>query len=117
MTGITFSSDGIVVKSPNDRRLYRLIELENGLRALLVHDPEIYPEGRPSKASESDNEEMLEADNEEDENDDEDGSEDGDDDYDDIEDEDGEVDHSDGEVELDGWRALLFNIIKCPWSG
>ncbi|XP_062171748.1 nardilysin-like [Alnus glutinosa] len=43
----TLSSDDVVIKSPNDRRLYRLIELENGLRALLVHDPEIYPDGPP----------------------------------------------------------------------
>ncbi|OIV95653.1 hypothetical protein TanjilG_01447 [Lupinus angustifolius] len=41
---ITFSSDDVVLKSPNDRRLYRLVELQNGLRALLVHDPEIYPQ-------------------------------------------------------------------------
>lgn len=44
----TFSSDDIVIKSPNDKRLYRLIELENGLTALLIHDPEIYPQGPPS---------------------------------------------------------------------
>ncbi|KAJ1422926.1 Peptidase M16, zinc-binding site [Sesbania bispinosa] len=37
---VTFSSDDVVLKSPNDRRLYRLIHLQNGLRALLVHDPE-----------------------------------------------------------------------------
>lgn len=42
ISGCTFSSDDIVVKSPNDRRLYRYIELPNGLCALLVHDPEIY---------------------------------------------------------------------------
>ncbi|CDP04048.1 unnamed protein product [Coffea canephora] len=41
----TFSSDHIVIKSPNDRRLYRYIQLSNGLCALLVHDPEIYSEG------------------------------------------------------------------------
>lgn len=41
----TFSSDDIVVKSPNDRRLYRYIQLPNGLCALLVHDPEIYAGG------------------------------------------------------------------------
>lgn len=38
----TFSSDDIVIKSPNDGRLYRYIQLPNGLCALLVHDPEIY---------------------------------------------------------------------------
>lgn len=38
----SFSSDDIVIKSPNDGRLYRYIQLPNGLCALLVHDPEIY---------------------------------------------------------------------------
>ncbi|XP_031249701.1 nardilysin-like [Pistacia vera] len=37
-----WSSDDAVIKSPNDRRLYRVIQLENRLCALLVHDPEIY---------------------------------------------------------------------------
>ncbi|XP_062013894.1 nardilysin-like [Rosa rugosa] len=36
----TFSSDDIVIKSPNDKRLYRVIKLENGLTALLNHDPQ-----------------------------------------------------------------------------
>nr|XP_027091260.1 nardilysin-like isoform X1 [Coffea arabica] len=45
IAGCTFSSDHIVIKSPNDRRLYRYIQLSNGLCALLVHDPEIYSEG------------------------------------------------------------------------
>ncbi|XP_027179433.1 nardilysin-like isoform X1 [Coffea eugenioides] len=45
IAGCTFSSDHIVTKSPNDRRLYRYIQLSNGLCALLVHDPEIYSEG------------------------------------------------------------------------
>ncbi|PRQ34785.1 putative insulysin [Rosa chinensis] len=44
----TFSSDDIVIKSPNDKKLYRLIKLENGLTALLIHDPEIYPQGSKS---------------------------------------------------------------------
>ncbi|KAK2652999.1 hypothetical protein Ddye_012855 [Dipteronia dyeriana] len=39
---IRSSSDETVIKSPCDRRLYRIIELDNGLSALLVHDPEIY---------------------------------------------------------------------------
>nr|XP_043635992.1 nardilysin-like [Erigeron canadensis] len=38
----SFSSDDIVIKSPNDKRLYRYIQLPNGLSALLVHDPDIY---------------------------------------------------------------------------
>ncbi|KAH0997662.1 hypothetical protein GBA52_021526 [Prunus armeniaca] len=48
----TFWSDNIVITPPNDIRSYRLIELENGLTALLVHDPEIYPEGPPEQAEE-----------------------------------------------------------------
>ncbi|XP_028768838.1 LOW QUALITY PROTEIN: nardilysin-like [Neltuma alba] len=97
MAGPTFSSDDIVITSPNDRRLYRLLELENGLRALLVHDPEIYPEG-PPKAVMGDEEEDEEDEDEDDdgseegdEDDDEDGSEEGDDD--DFEDVDGEGAH------------------------
>ena len=46
----TFSSDDVVIKSPNDKRLYRLIKLENGLTALLIHDPDIYPQGFYSKS-------------------------------------------------------------------
>ncbi|KAL3653227.1 hypothetical protein CASFOL_002908 [Castilleja foliolosa] len=40
--GCVFSSDNVVLKSSTDRRLYRFIQLTNGLCALLVHDPEIY---------------------------------------------------------------------------
>eukprot|EP00850_Spirogloea_muscicola_P015894 SM000125S26099 [mRNA] locus=s125:384142:392192:+ [translate_table: standard] len=32
--------DAVVVKSEEDRRLYRVVELPNGLAAVLVHDPE-----------------------------------------------------------------------------
>ncbi|XP_019418987.1 PREDICTED: nardilysin-like [Lupinus angustifolius] len=81
---ITFSSDDVVLKSPNDRRLYRLVELQNGLRALLVHDPEIYPQGPPKYDAENDDEDEEddddeEEDEEEDEDDDEEEEEDGDD--------------------------------------
>ncbi|KAG1338961.1 Nardilysin-like [Cocos nucifera] len=38
-------SESVVIKSPTDRRSYRIIHLSNGLTALLVHDPEIYPDG------------------------------------------------------------------------
>lgn len=41
-----FKSDDLVIKSPNDKRLYRVIELDNGLCGLLIHDPEIYPDGK-----------------------------------------------------------------------
>jgi nardilysin len=36
--------DNEVVKSPTDKRSYKTVHLSNGLFALLVHDPEIYPE-------------------------------------------------------------------------
>ncbi|KAK9065982.1 hypothetical protein SSX86_015384 [Deinandra increscens subsp. villosa] len=78
-----FSSDDIVVKSPNDRRLYRYIQLSNGLCALLVHDPDIYADGPPESArrdgmSEDDGDEEDEE--EDDEEDDEESGEDEDDD-------------------------------------
>ncbi|KAK2386573.1 Insulinase (Peptidase family M16) family protein [Trifolium repens] len=84
------SSDDVVLKSPNDSRLYRLIHLENGLQALLVHDPEIYPEG-PPKTDAMDEDEEEEDDDEEDE-------EDGMDEDDDEEDED-EEEGSEDELE------------------
>ncbi|CAH8339714.1 unnamed protein product [Eruca vesicaria subsp. sativa] len=45
VTKAVSSLDNVAVKSPNDRRLYRVIELENGLSALLIHDPDIYLDG------------------------------------------------------------------------
>nr|GFD55800.1 insulinase (peptidase family M16) family protein [Tanacetum cinerariifolium] len=72
VTGTTFSSDDIVIKSPNDRRLYRYIQLPNGLCALLVHDPDIYADGPPQSTADDD-----------DDDDDEDEDESGDDDDDD----------------------------------
>ncbi|KAA0033496.1 nardilysin-like [Cucumis melo var. makuwa] len=57
---ITFSSDDLVVKSPNDRRLYRFLQLDNGLSALLVHDPEIYPDGCPNPSLDEDEEDESE---------------------------------------------------------
>lgn len=82
--GCTFSSDDIVVKSPNDRRLYRYIQLPNGLCALLVHDPDIYMDGPPGSAqpdgiSEDDADEEDDEDDEEESGEEED-DEDGDDD-------------------------------------
>jgi hypothetical protein len=77
------SSDDVVLKSPNDSRLYRLIHLENGLQALLVHDPEIYPEG-PPKTDAMDEDEEEDDDDEEDE---EDGMDEDDDDEEDDEEE------------------------------
>ncbi|CAM8952611.1 unnamed protein product [Rhodiola kirilowii] len=56
MASCVFSSDDLVIKSPNDSRFYRLIELENGLTALLVHDPQILPEQPPTAVEDGDDE-------------------------------------------------------------
>ncbi|CAG7900169.1 unnamed protein product [Brassica rapa] len=84
--------DNVVVKSPNDRRLYRVIELENGLSALLIHDPDIYPEGYAADQMDEDDDE----DGEEEEEEDSDGSYE-----DDEEDEEGDEDDED-EDEVEG---------------
>ncbi|GAB2274251.1 hypothetical protein Dimus_009016 [Dionaea muscipula] len=52
--GVTLSSDEVVIKSPNDERLYRYLELHNGLTALIVHDPEIYPPDGAATSSTTD---------------------------------------------------------------
>jgi nardilysin len=88
------SSDDVVLKSPNDSRLYRLIHLENGLQALLVHDPEIYPEG-PPKTDAMDEDEEEEDDDDDDEEDEEDGM-DEDDDEEDEDEEEGSEDELEG---------------------
>lgn len=89
--GCCFSSDDVVIKSPTDRRLYRLVKLRNGLSALLVHDPEIYPDGPPElvKTSESSDEEEQRSDDDDEEE--EEGSE-----------EDGEIEEEEEVSEGDG---------------
>ncbi|XP_073294298.1 nardilysin-like [Primulina huaijiensis] len=71
--GGAISSDDVVIKSPADRRLYRYIELANGLCALLVHDPEIYSDQpyveRKLGGSEEDEDEDENEDEEEDDED------------------------------------------------
>lgn len=95
MARCTYSSDDVVIKSPNDRRLYRLIKLDNGLSALLVHDPEIYPNGPPqhshSEPEEDGEEEGDDEDEEEEDGEEEEVSEGDDDEEDDEEEEDGEL--------------------------
>lgn len=87
--------DNVVVKSPNDRRLYRVIELENGLCALLIHDPDIYPEGSVADGQNIDADQIDEDDDDDGEEEDSDGS------YEDDEDdeEEGEGDEEDDEDE------------------
>lgn len=101
--GVIFKSDDVVIKSPNDRRLYRYIQLENGLCALIVHDPEIYPDGplEPSQAlaNTGDEEEEEEEADDGDEGDEEgEYSEDGEDEEEgeEEEEEEGEDDESEG---------------------
>ncbi|KAL3625772.1 hypothetical protein CASFOL_030301 [Castilleja foliolosa] len=89
--GCALSSDNVVVKSSTDRRLYRFIQLTNGLCALLVHDPEIYSDelsGNP-KMEEGDEDECDEDGEEEDSEEEEDDS--GEEEEDDDEEENEEV--------------------------
>ncbi|XP_072975496.1 nardilysin-like isoform X1 [Typha angustifolia] len=104
------SYEDVVIKSPMDRRSYRILHLDNGLSALLVHDPEIYPDGykprdesgTPTNAEEGDGEEYDDEEEEEDvEDDDEDGSDlEGDDEEGSEEEE--EEDEGDGDADGDG---------------
>ncbi|CAA0838104.1 Insulinase (Peptidase family M16) family protein [Striga hermonthica] len=95
--GCALSSDNVVVKSPTDRRLYRYIQLANGLCALLVHDPDIYS-NEPSSSS------KMEC--SEDEDEDEDGE-------DDEEDEDSEDDESiEEDEEEDEVKGLKDSVQK-----
>uniref|UniRef100_A0A6M2EQF5 Peptidase M16 N-terminal domain-containing protein n=1 Tax=Populus davidiana TaxID=266767 RepID=A0A6M2EQF5_9ROSI len=89
-------SDDVVIKSLNDKRLYRVIELENGLCALLVHDPEIYPDGVPD---ESGTVEYSEHDVGEEEDDDDDDDEEEEEEEEDDEEGEGEEENSEGEEE------------------
>lgn len=88
-----WSSDDVVIKSPNDRRLYRVLELENGLQALLVHDPEIYSGDVKTLENNEDGEESEEE-SVDDEGEDED--EDGDEDEDEEDEEEGEGNRKEG---------------------
>ncbi|KAK6246743.1 hypothetical protein QUC31_018308 [Theobroma cacao] len=95
--GLKYSSDSVVIKPPNDRRLYRVIELHNGLVALLVHDPQIYPDGLSQDSH------LLvksEPEAEEDEDDeDEDGDEDDDEEDEDEDEEDEEEEEEEKQIE------------------
>lgn len=118
---VTFSSDDTVKKSPNDQRLYRYIELQNGLCALLVHDPEIYAPG-PVKASgnsqgtedDDEEEESDYEDEEEDEEGDDEGEEGDGDDEDESEGEEGNEDKKDSSHK----KVILHccSIIYSKWE-
>ncbi|GER35472.1 insulinase (Peptidase family M16) family protein [Striga asiatica] len=75
--GCALSSDNVVVKSPTDRRLYRYIQLANGLCALLIHDPDIYS-NEPSASSKMECSEDEDEDEDEEDDEEEDDSEDDD---------------------------------------
>ena len=92
--GVTLRSDDVVVKSPNDLRSYRYVQLENGLCALIVHDPEIYPDGAPEPSKTLANTEEEDEAEEEEEEDEDEYSEDDDDDEDE-----GEEEEEDDKVE------------------
>lgn len=99
--GCAVSSDDVIVKSPNDRRLYRFIQLTNGLCALLVHDPEIYsdePSGKADNSGDEDDGEDEDEEEEEEDSEDEEEEDSGDEEEDD-EDENGEVKESKGSVQ------------------
>lgn len=40
--------EAVVKKSPNDKRSYRRLQLLNGLRVILIHDPEISTPSKPT---------------------------------------------------------------------
>lgn len=97
---ICYMSDTSVIRSPIDRRLYRILHLPNGLTALLVHDPEIFPDGhldadrtKEQSDDEGDDDDYEEDDSDDDEYDDEDEDEEEDDEEDG--DEDGEEQEGD----------------------
>ncbi|KAL6649880.1 hypothetical protein ACP70R_014104 [Stipagrostis hirtigluma subsp. patula] len=95
MAAAVSRDDELVIKSPNDKRSYRLLRLANGLCALLVHDPEIYADGYPSPegSKPSEDVEMREEDEDDEEDDDD------DEEYSDEEEEDDEEDGEDEEEE------------------
>lgn len=84
----------IVIKAPGDHRSYRFLHLSNGLTALLVHDPEIFPDGPPEASRAEDTEDVNMSGNEN-ENEDEDDDED-------DEGEDGNDEEEDGKGEGNG---------------
>ncbi|KAG2324039.1 hypothetical protein Bca52824_006767 [Brassica carinata] len=95
VTKAVSSLDNVVVKSPNDRRLYRVIELQNGLSALLIHDPDIYLDGSAADGQNTDGDQM-------DEDDDNGEEEDSDGSYEDDDDEEMEGDEDEDEVKEKG---------------
>lgn len=111
--GLKYSSDSVVIKPPNDRRLYRVIELHNGLVALLVHDPQIYPDGLSQDSH------LLvksEPEAEEDEDDeDEDGDEDDDEEDEDEDEEDEEEEEEEKQIEDKSSQTKKVFLLLCSF--
>ncbi|URE23096.1 Peptidase M16 inactive domain, partial [Musa troglodytarum] len=108
--------DDVVIKSPTDRRSYRIVHLPNGLCAVLVHDPEIYPDGidpiREGVASPMEEDGAMEDDEDEDEDGDEDDDEcesEGDDEELEDGDEEEEEEEEEGEEDGDGSQLVKKN--------
>lgn len=104
VTKAVSSLDDVVVKSPNDRRLYRVIELENGLSALLIHDPDIYLDGSAADGEKTDGDQMDEDDEDGEEEEDSDGS------YEDDDDEEMEGDEDEVKEKGDHQTKKVFYI-------
>ncbi|KAL2651160.1 hypothetical protein R1flu_019288 [Riccia fluitans] len=94
-----------VIKAPSDKRIYQVVHLQNGLSALLIHDPQMAakPDGLVHSEDESGEEDDEEYDDEEDDEDDDD--EDEDDDEEDVNGEDQSgSDDTDGGTNCDNCR-------------
>ncbi|RWW10419.1 hypothetical protein GW17_00026038, partial [Ensete ventricosum] len=109
--------DDVVIKPPTDRRSYRIVHLPNGLCAVLVHDPEIYPDGidptREGVESPMEEAGAMEDDEDEDEDgdeeDDEYESEGDDEELEDGDEEEGEEEEEEREEDGDGSQLVKKN--------
>ncbi|XP_073021907.1 nardilysin-like [Primulina eburnea] len=117
--GGAISSDDVVMKSPTDRRLYRYIQLANGLCALLVHDPEIYSDQPHGERKLGDSEEDEDEDEDDEEEDDEDfGEGDGGEEDEEEEEEEGEEKGFKGSLQKKAAAAMCVGMgsFKDPYE-
>lgn len=105
-SGVKYSSDTVVIKSPNDRRLYRVVQLHNGLVALLVHDPQIYPDGLPQPEAEEEGDSQNEDDDDDDEDQDDSQEEEEDDDDEDDADNEKQIEENTSQTK----KVCLFSL-------
>ncbi|KAF8397117.1 hypothetical protein HHK36_016024 [Tetracentron sinense] len=108
------SLDNIVIKAPTDKRLYRVVHLPNGLCALLVHDPEIFPDGPPEPSEAIANRDKMEQEeeSEDDEEDDDDDEEDDDDDDEEEGEEDEDEEDDCDEEDVEGRKKSAISQTK-----